>query len=117
MMLCGAKPRQTRFASDWHPAPHIETTRLIARRFTDRYGPLFSERDPVLSSTPLLVGLDGERMGKSRGNGIALSASEDDTAAIVQATPTDSERRITYEPRRRRSHVANLLDLLSSYRG
>jgi tryptophanyl-tRNA synthetase len=96
--------------------PHIETTRLIARRFNERYGQLFREPDALLSTTPLLLGVDGQKMSKTRGNGIALSASEDETAAIIRRSPTDSERHITYDPDRRRG-VSNLLELLAAATG
>ena len=78
--------------------PHIETTRSIARRFNERYETIFPEPDALLSTTPLLLGVDGQKMSKTRGNGIALSASEDDTAAIIRRAPTDSDRHITYDP-------------------
>jgi tryptophanyl-tRNA synthetase len=55
-------------------------------------------------------------MSKSRGNGLLLQASEDDTAARIRRAPTDSERRITYDPARRPA-VANLLDLLAAVTG
>jgi tryptophanyl-tRNA synthetase len=99
--------------------PHLETTRLIARRFNERYGseqPLFPEPDALLTDTPLLAGLDGQKMSKTRGNGIALEATEDQTAAVIRRAPTDSERRITYDPIARPA-VANLLDLLSATTG
>ena len=67
--------------------PHIEATRLIARRFNERYETIFPEPDALLSTTPLLLGVDGQKMSKTRGNGIALSASEDDTAAIIRRAP------------------------------
>jgi tryptophanyl-tRNA synthetase len=92
--------------------PHLELTRLIARRFNDRYGPVFPEPEALLSSTPLLAGLDGQKMAKSRGNGIALAASADETARVVRGARTDSERIITYEPQRR-PEVAALLDILA----
>lgn len=91
--------------------PHVELTRSIARRFNERYcpeGPFFPEPDALLSSTTLLLGLDGRKMSKSRNNAIALAASEDETARLVKAAKTDSERRITYEPARR-PEVSNLL--------
>ena len=99
--------------------PHVETTRLIARRFNERYAgpsPLFSEPDALLTATPLLAGLDGKKMGKSAGNAIALQATEDDTAALIRRAPSDSERRITYDPATRGA-VANLLDLLAAVTG
>ena len=99
--------------------PHLETTRLIARRFNERYSTqerLFPEPDALLTETPMLAGLDGQKMSKTRGNGIALRATEDETAAMIRRAPTDSERRITYDPLARPA-VANLLDLLAATTG
>jgi tryptophanyl-tRNA synthetase len=91
--------------------PHIELTRSIARRFNDRYSPespYFPEPDGLLSQAPLLLGLDGRKMGKSRGNAIALAATEDETARMIRGARTDAERHVTYEPDRR-PEVANLV--------
>lgn len=91
--------------------PHLEATRLIARRFNDRYGAgrsLLAEPEALLSSAPLLLGTDGAKMSKSAGNAIPLRASEDETARLIRSAKTDAERRITYEPQRR-PEVANLL--------
>ncbi len=99
--------------------PHLETTRLIARRFNQRYAaesPLFPEPDALLTASPMLAGLDGNKMSKTRGNGIALQATEDQTAALIRRAPTDSERRITYDPVGRPA-VANLLKLLAASTG
>jgi tryptophanyl-tRNA synthetase len=93
--------------------PHVELTRTIARRFNDRYSPgrrYFREPEALLSNAPLLLGLDGQKMSKSRHNAIALAASADDTARLVRSATTDSERLITYEPDRR-PEVSNLLML------
>lgn len=99
--------------------PHVETTRLIARRFNERYAPhdrMFPEPDALLTDTPMLAGLDGLKMSKTRGNGIALSATEDETAAMIRRAPTDSERHISYHPLSRPA-VANLLNLLAAVSG
>jgi tryptophanyl-tRNA synthetase len=99
--------------------PHLETTRLIARRFNERYGgqsPPFPEPDALLTDTPMLAGLDGQKMSKTRGNAIALQATADQTAAMIRRAPTDSERRITYDPVARPA-VANLLELLAATTG
>jgi tryptophanyl-tRNA synthetase len=99
--------------------PHLETTRLIARRFNERYGgqgDLFPEPDALLTDTPMLAGLDGHKMSKTRGNGVALQATEDQTAALIRRAPTDSDRRISYDPVARPA-VANLLDLLAATTG
>jgi tryptophanyl-tRNA synthetase len=78
--------------------PHVELTRLIARRFNERYGRTFPEPDALLSQAPLLLGTDGAKMSKSRGNAIALRATADETARLIRGAKTDSIRRITYDP-------------------
>ncbi|MCX5408949.1 tryptophan--tRNA ligase [Streptomyces sp. NBC_00335] len=81
--------------------PHLEVTRTIARRFNDRYGrgtPVFPEPDALLSAAPLLLGTDGTKMSKSRGNAITLSATADETARLIKGAKTDATRRITYDP-------------------
>ena len=91
--------------------PHIELTRTIARRFNDRYSPgqpYFREPEGLLSQAPLILGVDGGKMSKSRANAIALSASEDETARLIQGAKTDAERQISYEPDRR-PEVSNLV--------
>jgi tryptophanyl-tRNA synthetase len=91
--------------------PHLELTRTIARRFNERYSPdrpYFPQPQGLLSRTPLLLGLDGLKMGKSRGNAIPLAAGEDETALRIRGAKTDAERHISFEPERR-PEVANLL--------
>ncbi len=96
--------------------PHLELTRAIARRFNDRYAggrEVFPEPQALLSNVPLLLGLDGSsKMSKSRNNMIALSASEDETAALIKKAKTDADAHITYEPQRR-AEVANLINLIA----
>jgi tryptophanyl-tRNA synthetase len=99
--------------------PHLELTRTIARRFNERYcpaAPLFPEPEPLLSRAPLLLGLDGRKMGKSAGNAIALRASADETARLIRGARTDSERHITYDPAHR-PEVSNLVLLGALCRG
>ena len=85
--------------------PHVEVTRLIARRFNERYpgaaGPVFPEPEALLSDAPLLLGTDGGKMSKSRGNAIELRATADETARLIQRARTDAVRRISYDPGRR----------------
>src|ERR1700744_4473714 len=82
--------------------PHLEITRVIARRFNDRYGrAVFPVPDALLSAAPLLPGTDGTKMSKSRGNPIPLGASADQTARLIRGAQTDSDRHITYDPARR----------------
>jgi tryptophanyl-tRNA synthetase len=91
--------------------PHLEITRTIARRFNERYGhpaPYFPEPDGLLSSAPLLLGLDGQKMSKSRHNTIPLRATADETARLLTRARTDTQRFISYDPGSR-PEVASLL--------
>ncbi|HQE70250.1 MAG TPA: tryptophan--tRNA ligase, partial [Atopobiaceae bacterium] len=81
--------------------PHIEQTRLIARRFNERYDRVFPEVAGLLTSTPLLPGLDGRKMSKSYGNSIDISMSAEETAKLIKKSKTDSERMITFDPEAR----------------
>lgn len=81
--------------------PHLEVTRIVARRFNERYGAVFPEPDALLSDAPLLLGTDGTKMSKSRGNSIALGADADETARLIKGAKTDAERHITYDPENR----------------
>ncbi|MDL4772783.1 MULTISPECIES: tryptophan--tRNA ligase [Thermomonosporaceae] len=88
--------------------PHQEVTRTIARRFNERYGKVFPVPDALLTRAPNLLGGDGQKMSKSRGNAIALSATADETARLLTRARTDADRRITYEPETRPG-VSNLV--------
>jgi tryptophanyl-tRNA synthetase len=93
--------------------PHLEMTRTIARRFNSKFGRVFPEPEPLLSSAPLLLGLDGtQKMSKSRNNAIMLGATADETVKAIRGAKTDAQRTITYEPDAR-PEVANLLLILS----
>ena len=81
--------------------PHIELTRTIARRFNERFAPVFPEVNALLSSATLLPGLDGRKMSKSYGNAISISMSAEETAKRIKKSPTDSERTITFDPENR----------------
>ena len=90
--------------------PHLELMRTIARRFAERYGPMFPMPAPILGQTPRLAGLDGGKMSKSRRNAIALTATADEIADLIRGARTDSVREITFDPERR-PDVARLLEL------
>lgn len=78
--------------------PHVELTRTIARRFNERYRPTFAVPEALLTDSPDILGLDGRKMSKSFGNAVNLSMTADETAAMIRRTPTDSERRISFDP-------------------
>jgi len=96
--------------------PHLELTRVIARRFNERFAvmqPVFPEPQALLSQVPLILGLDGSnKMSKSRNNTIPLSAAEDETAALIKKAKTDADVHITYDPINR-PEIANLINLIA----
>jgi tryptophanyl-tRNA synthetase len=99
--------------------PHVEQTRAIARRFNRRYAPqrpVFPEPAAMLSDAPVLLGTDGRKMSKSRGNAITLAASADETARLLRRAKTDSDPNITYDPEHR-PEVANLVLLTALCEG
>ncbi|MDA3731873.1 tryptophan--tRNA ligase [Niameybacter massiliensis] len=80
--------------------PHMELTRKIVRRFNDLYGhgeSILREPDALLSETPRFIGLDGgSKMGKSLGNAIYLSDSQEVIKQKINGAVTDPNRiRIT----------------------
>ncbi|MFA6366120.1 MAG: tryptophan--tRNA ligase [Candidatus Hydrogenedentales bacterium] len=96
--------------------PHLELTRVIARRFNERFAagkPVFPEPQALLSAAPTILGLDGgQKMSKSRNNAIMLCSTEDETAALIKKAKTDADRMITYDPEKR-PEVSNLLLICS----
>jgi tryptophanyl-tRNA synthetase len=93
--------------------PHLELTRKIARRFNERFSPkqpLFPVPDALLSDLPVVLGTDGQKMSKSRGNSIMLKMTAEETARAIKGAKTDADRHITYDPPNR-PEVANLLRL------
>ncbi len=96
--------------------PHLEQARTVARRFDERYGradgghPVFPEPEALLSRSGTILGLDGAKMSKSRGNTIELGMTADETAKLLKRAVTDSDRHITYDPVNR-PEVSNLVNL------
>jgi len=64
--------------------PHIEQTRVVARRFNERYGATFPEPGALLSEATNVLGTDGAKMSKSRGNVIELRMTPDETAKKIK---------------------------------
>jgi len=96
--------------------PHIEQTRVIARRFNERYGATFPEPGALLSEATNVLGTDGTKMSKSKGNVIELRMTADETARKIKGAKTDSDRQITYDPQNR-PEVANLIKIVSMCEG
>ena len=73
--------------------PLIEQCREIVRKFNSIYGETLKEPKAVLSSNKRIKGLDGnDKMGKSLGNAIYLSDSEEEITKKVMGAVTDPGR-------------------------
>ena len=73
--------------------PLIEQCREIVRKFNSIYGDVLIEPEAVLSNEKRIKGLDGnEKMGKSLGNAIYLSDSEEEVNKKVMSAVTDPNR-------------------------
>jgi len=72
---------------------HLELAREIARRWNARFGPTFEEPQPLFSSTPKILGLDGQaKMSKSLGNTITLREPEPAIWEKLRTAATDPAR-------------------------
>ena len=73
--------------------PLIEQCREIVRKFNSIYGETLKEPEAVLSSNKRIKGLDGnEKMGKSLGNAIYISDSEEEITKKIMSAVTDPNR-------------------------
>ena len=73
--------------------PLIEQCREIVRKFNSIYGDVLKEPQILLSEGKRIKGLDGnEKMGKSLGNAIYISDSEEEIAKKVMSAVTDPGR-------------------------
>ena len=88
----------TAFGAEIVPAgedqePLIEQTREIVRKFNSIYGEVLVEPEIMLSKFPRIKGLDGNaKMGKSLGNAIYLSDSEEEISKKVMSAVTDPSK-------------------------
>ncbi len=72
---------------------HLELARRVARGFNRRFSKVFPEPEPLFSSTPKILGLDGQaKMSKSLGNTIPLGASEKKIRKLIAKAATDPAR-------------------------
>lgn len=98
--------------------PHLEQARVISDRFERVYRRksslkhrVFPRPEALLNQDgAVILGLDGEKMSKSRGNAIELGMSADETRKLIKRAKTDSIRQITFDPVNR-PEVSNLLTL------
>jgi tryptophanyl-tRNA synthetase len=81
---------------------HLELSREVVRRFNQFYGEVLVEPQPLLTSVPLLPGLDNRKMSKSYGNAIELT---DDAATV-----TKKVRQMYTDPKRVRADVPGTVE-------
>lgn len=72
--------------------PHVELTREIARRFNFLYKEIFPVPEPLLTSVPKLLGVDGRKMSKSYDNSIYISDRGKTLQHKVNSMFTDPQR-------------------------
>ena len=72
---------------------HVEFARDIAIKFNNLYGETFPIPEPLIGEVPTLPGTDGQsKMGKSLGNAIFLTDSEEEVEKKVMSMYTDPKR-------------------------
>jgi tryptophanyl-tRNA synthetase len=78
---------------------HLEFARSVARRFNHICNiDYFPEPRPEFTATPLLKGLDGQKMGKSYNNDIKLADTAGDTIKKAKQMITDRTRIAKSDP-------------------
>ncbi len=81
--------------------PHLELAREIVRRFKDMFSPVFPEPQARVTSSPLVLGLDGvNKMSKSLDNQVDMAATPEETEKRLKAAYTDPQRRYRSDPGR-----------------
>jgi tryptophanyl-tRNA synthetase len=72
---------------------HLELAREIVRRWNARFGDTFVEPQPLFSTTPKILGLDGQaKMSKSLGNTISLRETDAAVWDKLRTAATDPAR-------------------------
>jgi tryptophanyl-tRNA synthetase len=71
---------------------HLELSREAIRRFSQFYGEVLVEPQPLLTKVPRLPGLDNRKMSKSYGNAIDLTDDEEAVTKKVRQMYTDPKR-------------------------
>jgi tryptophanyl-tRNA synthetase len=73
---------------------HVEYARDIAGKFNNQYGEHFKlPKELILEDTGVIPGVDGQKMSKSYGNTIPLSATDEEVRKAVMSIVTDSRDR------------------------
>ncbi|RJQ27766.1 tryptophan--tRNA ligase [Candidatus Parcubacteria bacterium] len=95
---------------------HLELTRTLARKFNSKFGKIFFEPKPLLTSVPRLMSLDDpeKKMSKSRPEGCLFIDDEPNIIRKkIQRAVTDSESTIEYNPKKRPG-ISNLVLIYSA---
>jgi len=92
---------------------HIEMTQDIAGYFNSTYGEVFVRPEPRLNQTPVVPGLDGQKMSKSYGNTIELFGDAGTIKKKIMSIKTDSTP-VEAPKDPQRCNVFALLKLLAS---
>jgi tryptophanyl-tRNA synthetase len=72
---------------------HVEFTREVARHFNSRFGDTFPECQALLTTSPRIMGLDGDtKMSKSRGNTIGVLETPEQIWEKLRPAKTDPAR-------------------------
>lgn len=80
---------------------HLELARETVRRFNHRFGSVFPEPQPRLSTAPRIKGLDGDdKMSKSTGNSIGIFEPADAFWNKLKSAFTDPQRLRKTDPGR-----------------
>jgi len=78
---------------------HLELAREIVRKWNARFGETFAEPEALFSSTPKILGLDGQaKMSKSVGNTISLREDDDAIWNKLRTAATDPARKRRSDP-------------------
>ncbi len=78
---------------------HLELAREIVRKWNGRFGDTFAEPQPLFSTTPKILGLDGQaKMSKSLGNTVSLRESDSAVWEKLRTAVTDPQRQRRSDP-------------------
>jgi len=94
-------------------APHVELTREVARRFNNLYTEVFPEPQELLTTFPVVPGVDGRKMSKSYNNDICLADSPELTASKLKKMFTDPQKLRKGDPGR--PDICPVYDLVQIY--
>lgn len=89
---------------------HLELAREVARRWNHRFGEVFPEPRPILSTAGRILGLDGDvKMSKSMDNTVRILAEPEEIWERVRTAVTDPQRVRRTDPGR--PEVCNVFTL------